>query len=97
MKLKLAAVIEPKDPRWKAIVAGLKKAGHLRRAAGVPNALPIRPEGSRNDRIPPEHDAHWPRGNVSNGSDFRVRERKDCAARALLAEIGNQISFAKGE
>ena len=27
MKLKLAAVIEPKDPRWKAIVAGLKKAG----------------------------------------------------------------------
>ncbi len=27
MKLKLAAVIEPKDPRWKAIAAGLKKAG----------------------------------------------------------------------
>jgi diguanylate cyclase (GGDEF)-like protein len=27
MKLKLAAVIEPKDPRWKAISAGLKKAG----------------------------------------------------------------------
>ncbi len=27
MKLKLAAVIEPKDPRWKAICAGLKKAG----------------------------------------------------------------------
>jgi diguanylate cyclase (GGDEF)-like protein len=27
VKLKLAAVIEPKDPRWKAICAGLKKAG----------------------------------------------------------------------
>ncbi len=27
MKLKLAAVIEPKDPRWKVICAGLKQAG----------------------------------------------------------------------